>query len=327
MSALSFFLKVLGYDDLPPTNNPTRRGIDLGINQANIPVENVQTQAFQIDPGAAVTVVDGTRATSVANDTVFNLALSPLDPTIYRVTWTGVGTAPVFRTSRNADCTGIVLTLVANPNLTLTVTAGSGTPFASVVAGDVAFVPGIMTGDVAGPFNSLNEGYWTVLSATSTVLTLARDPGVVWSGASEVVTPAAPYDFQVFTSTGVQVGDTVDISAGFAAATQRSYDITAVTPTWIEFLSTAPLGPQSGIIPTAAGFVIYTDRKRFVGVIADQEVILRYNNASGNENRVEPLLAGNLGFEGYDFKLGTAWKLVIVNRSSVRATVRVASAE
>lgn len=327
MSALSFFLKVLGYDDLPQTNNPTRRGINLDIAQANVPVDNPQTQAFQIDPGDAVTVVDGTRATGINGTTSFNLTLSPLDPSIYRATWAGAGASPAFRTDRAIDCTGIALTLAANPNLTVTVTAGSGTPFSAVLAGDVVFIPGTMTGDAAGPFNSLNEGFWTVLSATSTVLTLARDPGIVWSGASEVVTPAAAIDIQAFTSTGVQIGDTVDISAGFAAAAQRAFDVTAVNPKWIEFRSTAPLGEESGVVPTASGFIVYTSRKRHTAILADQEIVVRYNGDTGNLNRVEPLLAGQLGFEGYQVKFGTVWKLVIYNRSSVRATVRVASAE
>ncbi len=326
MSSLTFLLQVLGYDDVPPTNNPTSRPIDYGMTQANIDVDNPETRSYDIDPGATITVVDGIRTTSLANDTELDLTLSPAEPTTYRITWTG-GTNPVFRTDRGADCSGIALTLELQTNLTLKVTAASGTPFASVVVGDDVFVPGAKTGDPAGPFNSLNEGFLEVVTRSNTILVLKRDPDEVFEGISEIVTPAAAYDFQVFSSTGVQIGDTADVSAGFATSAQRAFDISAVTPTWFEFRSPGPLGEEAGVIPGTSGLVIYTSRKRFVGIRSNQEIVVRYNGDTGNTNRVDPLLAGSPGFEGSDHKFGTVWKLEIYNRSSVRATVRVATAE
>ncbi len=56
MSALTFLMQVLGYDDVPPTNNPTSRPIDYKVTQANIPVDNPQTQSYEIDPGDTVTL-------------------------------------------------------------------------------------------------------------------------------------------------------------------------------------------------------------------------------------------------------------------------------
>jgi hypothetical protein len=212
----------------------------------------------------------------------------------------------------------------------LTVTAGSGTPFASVQNGDTAFIPGLLTGDPAGPFNSLNTGYWVVLSATSTVLVLGRDPSVPFSGVSEgPITPSTAQQFQVFSSTGVQVGDTVDITAGFAPAAQNAYDITAVNPAWIEFRSTAPLGPQNNVMPGTAGFIIYTSAKRFVLIETDQSIVVRWNGDTGNTNRVDPLLAGDgvTSLNGSQHKFGTVYQLDIMNRSSLRATVVVSSAE
>ena len=54
---------------------------------------------------------------------------------------------------------------------------------------------------------------------------------------------------------------------------------------------------------------------------------MRYNGDEGNTNRVDPLIAGTKGMEGSEHKFGTVWKLAIYNRSTVRATDRVASAE
>lgn len=327
MSALTFILKALGYDDLPPTSNPTKKGIDRTVSVSNVPVENDGTLPVPLDPFATSTVFDGSRVLGIDGSSAFNLTLSPVDATVYRATWTGVGAAPTFRTDRAIDAHAIVLTLTLNANLSVTVTAGSGTPFTAVLPGDVVFIPGVSTGDSPSPFNSLNEGYWTVLSATGTVLVLARDPSQVFSGAAEVVTPSTAIQIQAFTAAGVQVGDTVDISAGFAQAAQKASEITAVNPKWVQFRSTAPLGPQSNIVPGVAGLVIYTAAKRFVLIESDQNLVVRYNGDTGNTNRLEPLLAGDPTFVGSQHKFGTCFKLVLVNRASVRANVVVSSAE
>lgn len=327
MSALTFIFQALAYDDLPPTSNPTKKRVDRKQTIANAPIENGGTLPAPLDPGGSVTLFDGTRTLGIDASTAFDLDLSEVDSTVYRMTWTGAGADPDFRTNRAIDTTGIVLTLELQANLSLKVTAGSGTPFTGVVAGDVVFIPGTSTGDPASPFSALNEGYWSVLSATTTIVFLSRDPSDVFSGASEVVTPASASEFQAFSSAGVQVGDTIDISAGFATAALRSFELTAVNWEWIEFRSTAPLGEEAAIVPGVSGLAIYTAAKRFVLVETDQEIVVRFNNDTSNNNRVEPLLAGDDGIPGSQHKFGTVWKLVIVNRSSVRANVIVSSAE
>lgn len=327
-SFLSFVMRAIGFDDLPPTSNPTRKGIDQKLAFQNVPVDNDQTQEFHLDPGGSITVVDGQRTLGVNGATAFDLTV--VGATTYRLTWTGAGAAPAFRTDRAVDLTGRTLALVVNPNLSLTITADGGTPFSAVVAGDVLFIPGVSTGDPAGPFNDLNAGFWTVLTRSNTVLTVARDASLypVFSGISEAAIAAVALDeFMVFTAAGIQVGDTLDLSAGFAPAALHSFDITAVTPDWVQFQSTAPLGEELAVVPGALGIVVYTNRKRFVLILADQEVAVQYNGSTGSENRVEPLLAGTLGYEGWDVKFGTVWKLVLVNRSSARSKVTVCSAE
>jgi len=327
MSSLTFLIKALAYDDLPPTNNPTKRGIDRSLTTANVPVENDGTLPVSLDPFGTATLFDSSRTLGSNGSTAYDLTLSEVDPTIYRMTWTGAGAAPVFRTARAVDTTGILLTLEAQTNSTLKVTAGSGTPFSAVQVGDVVFVPGASTGDPASPFNALNEGYWTVLSATSTILVLARDPSAVFNGASETVTPAAASEFQAFSTAGVQVGDTIDLTAGFSTLTQRSYEVTGVNPTWVEFRSTAPLGEEEDVVPGVSGVAVYTMAKRFVLIETDQDIVVRFNADTSNNNQMEPWLAGSDGINATQHKVGPTYKLVLVNRSSVMAHVKVSSAE
>jgi hypothetical protein len=326
MSALTFLQQILGYNDVEATNNPTDRPIDYAVTQANIPVDNPQTEAFNIDPGVSFLVFDGIREFPFDNTTAFDLTLNAANPTIYRLTWSG-GTAPQFRTTRGIDVSGSALTFLLLANLSVQVTTAVTNGFSGVLVGDTVFIPGLKTGDPAGVFNDLNCGFWSVLSVpSSTVIILSRAPGI-WEGIGETVTPAATSDFQVFSPDGVQVGETVDFSAGFATPVLRSFDITAVTANFIEFLSTAPLGPESGVAPGTSGMVIYTQRKRFVGIRTNQEIVVRYNGDTGNTNRVEPLLAGTPGMEGSETKFGSVWRLEIYNRSTARAVVRVATAE
>lgn len=329
MSALTFILQVLGYDDLAPTSNPQSRPIDYKITEAGIPVENAQTESFSIDPGATFLVFSGLRETSIDDSTGFNLSLSlPLNNIVYRLTYVpGETQAPNFRTARELDLSTIPLTLTLQLNLTLKMEAQSGTPFTGVSVGDVLFIPGPKTGDGPSPFNSLNQGFWQVISNGGSNVVLKRDPDTTFEGISEDVATSSADSVIAFSPDGVQVGDTVDLSAGFSPATLRAYDITAVTPTWVEFVSAGPLGEEQNITPGAAGIVFYTQRKRFIGIRTNQEIVVRYNGDTGSTNRVEPLLAGVQGMEGSDHKWGTVWSLAIVNRSSARAAVQVASAE
>lgn len=327
MSALTFILQVLGYDDVPPTSNPQSSPINYNLTQANLPFDNPTTESFNVDPGQSFLVWNGIRTTTVANDTAFDLTLNTFAPAVYRLTFAG-GSDPGFRQRREVDLTGLSVTCTVLSNLSLRLVSDGVNPLSDVQVGDNVFMPGIKTGDPAGVFNDLNAGFWTVLSTPSTSeIILGRDPADTWEGASETVTPTAMTDFLAFSPDGVQVGDTVDIAAGFAAPVQRSFDITAVTGEWIEFLSTSPLGAESGVVPGADNFVIYTMRKRFVGIRTNQEIVVRYNGDTGSSNRVEPLLAGVAGMEGSDHKFGSVWSLEIFNRSTARAVVRVASAE
>jgi hypothetical protein len=217
---------------------------------------------------------------------------------------------------------------VVNSNLAVTVSALSGNPFNNTQVGDTIFIPGVSTGDAPGPFSALNEGYWTVLSQSNLAITMARPAGTaVFSGVSEVVTPTNDTSINSFSATGIQVGDTLELSGGFAITALHAYEILAVNPNWIEVLSTAALGPQTGIVPTTAGFTIYKAAIRYLRIEADQECAVRCNGDTGNTNRLEPLIPGTDANTAWREQFGPVWKLVIVNRSTVTLNLTVLQAE
>jgi len=326
MSTLTVISSAVAYNDDAASSNPTQLPINWRRTNVGVPVDVPETTPFRVVPLGTATLINGSRTTTIDGTTAFSVATSALESTRYRITATG-GTAPGFRTNRNLACNNIALTLTVNSNLSMSVAAGTGTPFSAVQVGDVVFIPGTSTGDPASPFNPLNEGYWTVLSSGSALMTLARDPSVVFAGASQVVTPSGNSFIQAFSSDGVQVGDTVEIASGFAAPALHSYGVVAVNPLWVEFESTSPLGSQTGITPGASGLLFYTASKRWLRIEADQECVLRLNGDSGNSVRLEPIIAGDRANVGWFEIFGSVWQLVVVNRSTGVLNVTMLAAE
>jgi hypothetical protein len=325
MSTLTIISQALAFDDDEASSNPTRLPVNWKRTIANVPVEHPATEPLTIEPLGSVTVVDGTRSTSIDGTTTFAIAPNPVDASRYRITRTS-GTPPLFRTDRGLTLSGVALTLAVMPSLAMTVTAVSGS-FAGVLPGDVVFIPGVSTGDSAGPFNLLNEGFWSVLSVTATVLTMTRASGQVFSGVGEAVTPGTNTALQAFSASGVQVGDTVELVSAFATTSRRAYEVVAVNPGWVEILSTAPLGAETGIVPGASGLLFYTNAKRFIYIETDQECVVRLNGQTGDETKLVPWVAGKKNLVAEFRMTGTVWKLVLVNKASTTAEAVVISAE
>lgn len=329
MSFFTFITQALGYNDLPPNSNPVLTGINRRVSVNNIPVDNPQTLSggpLDLAPGTSCTVFNGSRSLTIDGTSAFSLTLSPANPTTYRLLNTG-GTAPGFRTARSVPIGSVVLTLAVGANLALTITAATGTPFTAALVGDTVFIPGVSTGDPASPFNALNEGLWYVLTPGTTSIVVTRDPSQVFSGISEVVTPASNTQFQIFSSDNVQVGDTVGLIMGFASSALHAYDITAATPLWVEFTSTLPLGTQTGILPTAAGVAVYTSAKRWISIETNQEILYQFNGDTGLFNKITPIIPGDCNFSGTFHVWSTVWELVLLNRSTAVAKITVCTVE
>jgi len=326
MSILSIVSQVTAFDDASSGNQPTKRLMDWRRSLLQLPVTDPKSEKITLDPLASLVVFDGTRSTSIDGTSAFALTTSSLSATRYRIT-NSAGTAPALRTARSVTLSGLNVTITVNLNLSVTITVSAGTPFGAVQVGDVVFLPGVSTGDPASPFNNLNLGYWTVLTASSASITVARADGTVFEGLTETVAVVSNTSLQAYSIAGVQVGDTVALSAGFATPALRSFSVQAINPSWFEFVSTTPLGAQTGIIPGVSGVAFYTNAKRFVYVESDQEVSVRCNGDVGNFNVLTPWVSGDEEKVGMFQRAGTSFKLELVNKSSTKARIFVASAE
>jgi hypothetical protein len=317
VSILNSLSTVTIYDDSSTTNSPQQSFVNWKRNVLSMSVNNPTNTRLKVLPGQTLNVFNGTTATLIDGTSAFSISLNPVLTSTYRVLNTG-GTAPGFRTARAVTVNGVAITVAINNNASATFTVGAPT-FGSVQAGDTIFIPTALTGDSAlnNVFSVLNGGYWTVLSATSTVLTVTRPTGQSFSGTAETVTPTNNLHLQAMSASGVQVGDTVEISAGFSPITRQAFVITAVNPSWVEFISTAALPLETGILPTASGMVFYTKCKRFLRIEVDQNVVLRLNGDTSDKLRISTTqLSTGENFGWFETGSGPCWQLDVVNRST-----------
>lgn len=322
---LNVTLKILAFGDKSINSNPRLRYVDWNRDASGIQVRDPKAESHSIDPGATKIVFDGTRTTTITS-AAFDVSLSPLDPSRYRFTWNG-GSSPGFRSDRGLTLSGSNITFAGLANQTVTASIDVGS-FSTVNPGDTLFIPGTASGDPAGPISPLNGGYWQVLAVLSaTSLSLARPAGVDFTSTNETVLLTANSQVQAFSSSGVQVGDWMDISGAFALATRKTFQVVAVTSKFVEVVSTSVLPPETGIVPGSTGMIFYTDTKSFLYIEADQEACVRLNGSTSNNDRLSPIEPGNPDRPAPFLTRGPVWSLSIVNRSAVTLNVVVVHAE
>jgi hypothetical protein len=319
MSAiLSLYSLTLAHGDAVPNNNPSLRFVDWKRAHKGVSVENPRIEAIALPPGAEKLVFNGVRTTDIDGTTA--LDLEPIAANRYRLTHSA-GTDPGFRVDRGLDLTGVQISFLAQANGSILATAGAGFPFLDLQVGD-----GVYVGPGSG-FDAMNQGFWTVLGSdgSGVEVVLVRDGDFL--GLSEVATPSAPGQILGYSQAGVQVGDKLNLSAGFAATAQKTYEVLEVTSNWVTIFSSTPLATQTGVTPGAAGMQFYTGSKRFLRIEADQETVLKLNGDTGSLLRLSPWQAGDPEQVAEFTKVGPTWSLTVVNRSAQTLNLTVISAE
>lgn len=315
MSVINVTTKILAYNDNEISSNPRLKIVDWFRDIPGTVASSPKSESPSIASGASKVIFDGTLASTIDGTTSFDLSLSTLDASRYRITYTG-GTLPGFRTGRGLTLTGVLLMFVVNSNATATVTVPTGPDFTAVQVGDIVFVPHTTTGDAANVISVLNSGYWQVLGkSSSTSLTLVRISGSDFEGVSQTVLLTSNNQFRAFSANGLQVGNHIDISAGFSLTTRKTFEVFNVTDTFVEFVSTLPLPSESGIIPGNAGLLMFSENKNFVYLETNQECAVRVNGDTGNTQRLSPADGSNSNSVAQYMRRGPTWSLTLVNLS------------
>lgn len=331
MSTLNIHQNTVIFDDSNvATNQPKLQYVSWTTDYSGIQVSEPSSKQYFLQPAESLTVFSGTRTVTIDDTTTFDLTLNPVLSGVYRLTGVS-GTAPGFRTSRAVTLSGETVTVTVNNNATaeFALTPTSTPTFAAVQVGDTLFIPDTTTGDSASPFSVLNVGFWTVLAVTNSglganrKLVCKRPNSQQFQGVAESVAVTANSQFKVFSASGVQAGDTLEILAGFSSVSQNSYVLQTVTDTWVEFSSAEPLPLESGVAPGSAGISIYSESVNFLRVEVDQPAVVRLNADITNNLKLPPRAVGSQQDVAYFEAWSSVYKLVLINKSTetMKATV------
>lgn len=220
---------------------------------------------------------------------------------------------------------------IANPSNQITLTAGDGTqiPFdggsihlSGGVSSATAFnliSGGVVVGDtvsIGSPFNNLNQGVFTVISVSATSFSVQNYLGV--AEGPYVLGADFASEISIYSAAGVQIGDTLSITAGFSPASWGNYKVTQVYANSLEFSSTAVL-PQEGPITTQVA--LYESALQFIYLQTNQAISVILNG--GSAATIRPLIDQNKVNPGIFVRSDTIYSVTIQNISLNPAKVWV----
>jgi hypothetical protein len=320
LNCISQILAYKGVDGT--TDNPSQRSFDWTRKLYSISISNPKSDSATIPAGGSLTLFDGTRPNPLDGTSVLDVALIPGSPSVYRLKVIA-GTSG-FKTKRAITVTACTVAVNNNAVATFDFTGGILT---SVAVGDILRINGSQSYDT-GPyaFNPLNAGQWIVIGKAGTVLTCVRPTGQAFSAVAETVASSAS-DVMIYAQDGIQDGDKFDVSAVLSPVSQRTYTVKSVTPDFIDFVSTIAIPNETGLTYASGAITFYTNLKKFVAIEVNQEAVVRFNDDSGNSNRLTPIVPGDALRVGYQHKWGDTYKCVVVNRSVNPLDVRFFTAE
>lgn len=321
MAILSHSTAYVLYSGTEVSNNPSQQHANWKRNQYSLEVSSPSGPTeYAIPPGGTLTPFSGAYLLGLNGSSAFTLSIPSATPT-YRLDYVTGGFSG-FRTNRGIDFSGQnVVISVNNDSLA---TFSSPVALTGVQVGDQVYIPGVVQGDPSGVFNSSNTGYWVIVSISGTTFTAVRLPGESFQGVAETVAVTAVSQILIFSASGVQTGDTLEILAGFSPVSRNAYVVSKVTSQWLEFQTTAPIPLEASVVVGASGISVYGDRKQWVRIETDQPVTLRFNGDTGDYLRVNPTPTTNGWFDSF----GHFYSLTIVNRSTTAfAKVIISTAE
>lgn len=316
---LNLLVHLNAYQDSNPSNNPSLNLFKWTRDFQGLDIDEPEAKSLTLPAGQSLTLFSGAISTSADLTTTWNIALKTGTASTYKISKAS-GTSPAFRTQRvsGADAT-TQITVTKNASL-LTFTSTGGTALNLIVGG-------VVVGDevrIGSLFSSSNRGKFKVLSRTATSLVVENNSGV----AEGPITLGAGFaeQFDVFSSTGVQVGDKVDIVAGFSSVTFGTYEITDVSPNYIEIYSLSAKPTESGISNNPSALLIYRSAKKFVYIESNQKLEVKIDG-SATPNGLEPMNAGTTLKPGVFMSSSSMKSLEITNKSQDIAEIFFVSAE
>lgn len=315
MSKFNILVSLQSYKDINPTNNPSMSHFKWTREQQGLMSEKPISQELSLSPSESKTIFDGARTLDHDNTTQYSLTKKPLVSNTY-VLECVAGAQPEFRIAKNSGADATTEITVSKNGTLITLQSTDGTNLDLIANG-------VNVGDLVSlgaAFNATNQGVFKILSITATSLSLENA-----SGSEEIVVLGAFFaqELEIFSSSGVQVGDTAKISGGFSPVSRESFEITAVYPDRIEFFSPKTLPEELNVLTDDIN--IYSSAKKFIYIESSDKLTLTINGTS--QVTIEPFVEVSGNKPGMYFQKSTIWSLSCNNDSINTATVYVAAIE
>ena len=322
---LNLLVNFLVYSDGAPSNSPKLRDVDYARQLVSIPTGNSYSQRMMISPQSSQLIMQTQR--SLTQDATTQYTVSLISGSTYRFRHSG-GTNPTLRTKRSFTFSALTEFDVSKVGDIIRYTwngTGVDPNFATngVIVGDVVH---ILTGT---PFNSLNQGTFTVVGVTDDWFEVLNS-----SGVPEITIALGPNidsvpPMSIYSAAGVQVGDQARIVAtAFNVENRGIFTITEVTSEYFELSNGNPGIPEGPITLGAAnGIVFYPDVYKWLYIEADQKVSIRINGDTSDNVELEPVIAADPSAPAVYLQRGGVFKLEIANNGVKTASVKVALAE
>ncbi|MDD5650766.1 MAG: hypothetical protein PHF86_10200 [Candidatus Nanoarchaeia archaeon] len=319
MNNLNLLVAINAYSDTNPSNNPTLNNTKWSRNLIGIDVNNTESHNITLSAGQGTSLFSGAIPLSSDATTTWNIILKSGTTNTYKISY-NTGTLPVFRTARTSGASATTEVTVTKNAKLLTFTSTGGTLFALIANG-------VVVGDqvrISTLFNTINQGLFTILSRTATSFTIENETGL----AEGPIILGAGFSTQVniYSASGVYIGDKIDITDGFSSVTWGTYDITDVSHDYIEFYTTESLPTESAVSNNPAAFSIYRNCKQFVYIESDQKLDIRVNGSSIT-NYIEPIQIGTTQYPGIFMSTSSIKSIVVDNISTESADVFYITAE
>lgn len=294
------------------TNNPNMNFFKWTRDIQGVNVSEPSAVKLSLAPGESQIVFSGERILLHDNTTQYEIELKSGTLTTYILRWDS-GTAPNFRTPRALGQDATTELIVSKNGALVTLTQGTGTAIstASIAIGDKIVL--------GAPFSESNRGVFTVISTTPTSISFENA-----IGTAESVTLGPGYEtaIEVFSASGVQVGDNLRIYGGFSSSSWGTYSITAVYANRIEFFSPKALAEEMALTDDIA---IYSSAKQLVFIESNKKISVELNNI--NVGEIEPFVSCTQIQPGILLKKSTIWQCRVINNSLETADVLILSVE
>lgn len=321
MSIINLHVNCVAYNDTKTSNNPSIRIFDVAYKLPGKPASKPKAEDYTVAPGATMPIFSGVRSTSIDGTTEFSLTKPNANQEIYRLTHTG-GTAPAFRDARDLqiDNTTELTVTVNGPIAVISHTGGTALDTTDVQIGDFLKLTAL------SGFSQSNRGTFTIIAKTASSLTIRNSNA---ANETAVITASEVLAYSAGSNNKAQIEDKIKISAGFSVSSYGTYEISDVTPSYIEFRACESNGMalETGIIPGAAGLTIYHSAKKFILIAAQQKCSIELNGNTSESCIVEPIEVNNPETPGLFMKHGLTYDLSVKNLSLEPLKIIIVSVE